>query len=72
MILWLASPPSATSTLQRKSQKLTNLVEGSAANRPILIVSFVARQRDLRELVGDHIVGAERVSFADTRAGPRS
>lgn len=66
LILWLASTIGDLDFVQRESQKLTNLVEGSAANRPIPIVSFVARQRDLRELVGDHIVGAERVSFADT------
>ncbi len=66
LILWLASTIGDLDFVQRESQKLTNLVEGSAANRPIPIISFVARQRDLRELVGDHIVGAERVSFADT------
>jgi hypothetical protein len=66
LILWLASTIGDLDFVQRESQKLTNLVEGSAAHRPIPIVSFVARQRDLRELVGDHIIGAERVSFADT------
>ena len=66
LILWLASTIGDLDFVQREAQKLTNLVEGSAANRPIPIISFVARQRDLRELVGDHIVGAERVSFADT------
>lgn len=65
LILWLASNIGDLDFVQKESQKLTNLVEGSAAYRPIPIVSFVARQRDLRELVGDHIVGAERVSFAD-------
>ena len=29
-------------------------------------MSFVARQRDLRELVGDHVPGAERLSFGDS------
>lgn len=66
LILWLASTIGDLDFVQREAQKLTNLVEGSAANRPVPIISFVARQRDLRELVGDHIVGAERVSFADT------
>ena len=66
LILWLASTIGDLDFVQHESQKLTNLVEGSAANRPIPIISFVARQRDLRELVGDHIAGAERVSFADS------
>jgi hypothetical protein len=68
LILWLASTIGNLEMVQREAQKLTNLVEGAAANRPIPIVSFVARQRDLRELVGDHVVGAERLSFADTLA----
>lgn len=68
LILWLASTIGNLDFVQREAQKLTNLVEGSAANRPIPIVSFVARQRDLRELVGEHIAGAERLSFADTLA----
>jgi hypothetical protein len=28
-------------------------------------VSFIARQRDLRELVGQHIAGAEKLGFVD-------
>jgi hypothetical protein len=66
LILWLASTIGNLDLVQRESQKLTQLVEGQAANRPVPIVSFVARQRDLRDLVGDHIVRAERVSFVDT------
>jgi hypothetical protein len=66
LILWLASTIGQLDVVQRESQKLTNLVEGSAANRPIPIVSFVARQRDLRDLVGDNIAGNERRAFADT------
>lgn len=68
LILWLASTIGNLDMVQREAQKLTNLVEGTAADRPIPVVSFVARQRDLRELVGDHVVGAERLSFADTLA----
>ena len=30
------------------------------------IVSFVARQRDLKELVGDQVAGAEVMSLGDT------
>ena len=38
---------------------------GQTADRPIPMVSFVARQRDLRELVGEHLPGAEQLEFAD-------
>lgn len=68
LILWLASTIGNLDLVQREAQKLTNLVEGTAADRPVPIVSFVARQRDLRELVGDHVAGAERLAFADTLA----
>ena len=29
------------------------------------VISFVARQRDLRELVGERVTGAEQLNFAD-------
>src|SRR5690606_11660869 len=65
LILWLASHIGNLDFVQRESQKLTKLVESTNANRPVPLVSFVARQRDLRELVGDHIAGHELKSFAD-------
>lgn len=65
LILWLASNIGDLSFVQRESQKLTKLVEATAAGRPVPIISFVARQRDLRELVGEHIAGSEVRSFAD-------
>ena len=65
LILWLASNIGNLDFVQQESQKLTKLVEATAAGRPVPIVSFVARQRDLKELVGEHIVGAEMKSFAD-------
>jgi hypothetical protein len=65
LILWLAANIGDLAFVQRESQKLTKLVEATAAGRPVPIVSFIARQRDLRELVGDHIAGAEQRSFAD-------
>ena len=65
LILWLASRIGDLAFVQAESQKLTKLVEATDARRPVPIVSFIARQRDLRELVGDHIAGAEQRSFAD-------
>jgi hypothetical protein len=41
------------------------LVEYQNTNRPIPIVSFVARQRDLKDLVGEFITGADQLRFAD-------
>jgi hypothetical protein len=52
--------------VKREAAKLTNLVEAQTPDRPIPIVSFVARQRDLRKLIGDHVAGAERLNFSDS------
>ena len=65
MILWLASRAGDQSFLSREGQKLAKLVESANPDRPVPIVSFIARQRDLRELVGTHVPGAEQLAFGD-------
>lgn len=65
LILWLASHVADMAFINREGPKLSKLVEATTADRPVPIISFVARQRDLRELVGAHIPGAEQLSFAD-------
>lgn len=65
LILWLASRATDLQFIHREGQKLAKLVEAQLADRPIPIVSFVARQRDLSELIGDAIPGAERLNFSD-------
>jgi hypothetical protein len=65
LILWLASHAADLEFVNREGQKVAKLVEAMTAERPIPIVSFIARQRDLRELVGEHIPGAEQLGFAD-------
>jgi hypothetical protein len=65
-ILWLASRAADVAWIAREGQKVAKLVESGNADRPTPIVSFMARQRDLRELVGEHLPGAEQLSFADT------
>lgn len=65
LILWLASNAADLAFVSREGQKLAKLVEAQQGNRPIPLVSFVARQRDLRELVGDHVPGAQQLAFAD-------
>jgi hypothetical protein len=65
LILWLASHTADPAFISREGQKLAQLVEAQHAHRPIPIVSFVARQRDLRELVGEHVTGAQDLAFAD-------
>ena len=65
LILWLASHAADINFVSTEAQKVPKLVESERGDRPVPIVSFVARQRDLRELVGHHIAGAERLSFSD-------
>ena len=66
LILWLAMNSADLGFVNRQAAKLTNLVEAQSVERPVPIVSFVARQRDLRELIGEHVPGAERLSFGDS------
>lgn len=65
LILWLASHAAEPEFVAREGQKLAKLVEAQDANRPVPIVSFVARQRDLRELIGDQFTGSQELAFHD-------
>lgn len=66
LILWLASHASDLKFVHREVQKLAKLVEAQSADRPIPVISFVARQRNLRDLIGDSVPGADRLNFADS------
>ena len=65
LILWLASHAADSAFIHREGQKIAKLVEAMQSERPIPIVSFIARQRDLRELVSEHLPGAQQLGFAD-------
>ena len=65
LILWLASRAGSVDFVTREAPKLVNLVESSVADRPAPIVSFVARQRDLRTVLGEQAVGSEVKNFED-------
>lgn len=65
LILWLASRAADVSFVSSEGTKLVKLVEATHADRPIPLVSFVARQRDLRELVGENLAGSLQLQFAD-------
>ncbi len=66
LILWLASRVGDLDFVSREGQKVSKLIESTRADRPIPLVSFVARQRDLRELVGESVPGSEKLSFVET------
>jgi len=65
VMLWLASHAADSTFLSREAQKLVTLVETANMRRAIPIVAFLARQRDLRQLVGEHLVGAEQQAIED-------
>ncbi|GHF24519.1 hypothetical protein GCM10010218_01320 [Streptomyces mashuensis] len=66
LILWLASRIHDQKFVSREADKITNFVEGGDERRAIPVVSFIARQRDLRELVGEEMSGAAEAAVQDT------
>lgn len=65
LVLWLASHAADVNFVSREGTKLVKLVEATHLQRPVPLISFIARQRDLRELVGDSLPGAIGVQFTD-------
>ncbi|UFP93612.1 hypothetical protein [Gloeobacter morelensis] len=65
LVLWLASRATDLNFVHQEGQKLAKLVEAQTPDRPVPIISFVARQRDLSELVGQSVPGAEKLNFGD-------
>ncbi|MGH3708611.1 MAG: PglY protein [Pseudonocardiaceae bacterium] len=65
LVLWLAGKIADPAFVARETEKVAKLVESSDAYRAVPIVSFIARQRDLRELIGVERTGAESLSFQD-------
>jgi hypothetical protein len=67
LILWLASHAADMNFISHEGTKLVKLVEATHADRPIPLISFVARQRDLRELVGETLAaGSVQTQFNDS------
>ena len=65
LMLWLASHASDHNFLEVETAKLAKLVEAQNPDRPVPITSFIARQRDLRDLVGTSATGASKVNYGD-------
>lgn len=65
LILWLATHSADLNFVQTEGNKLAKLVESRKADRPVPIISFVARQRDLRDLIGENVTGVESLNFSD-------
>lgn len=65
LILWLAARASDATWLHREVQKMVKLVEAQDAHREVPVVSFIAQQRDLADMVGEDYVGAETARLRD-------
>jgi hypothetical protein len=66
LVLWLSSRASDRAWLNAEAPKIVKLVEAQDAHRPIPMVSYVARQRDIAELVGDQLAGADAIALRDS------
>lgn len=65
LILWLASRLTDQRFINTEIQKVVKLVE-TGIPRALPVISFIARQRDLREFVGDQYSGAEQEILSDS------
>lgn len=65
LILWFASRMQNPDFVQAEGQKIAKLVEAAAKNRPAPLISLIARQRDLREFLGEGVTGAGQLNFGD-------
>ncbi|MGW8570651.1 hypothetical protein [Streptomyces niveus] len=59
LILWLQARMRQRTWVNEEIQKLVKLIESGNADRPVPIVSFISRQRDLSQLVGKDILGSD-------------
>ncbi|GIF65223.1 hypothetical protein Ais01nite_32580 [Asanoa ishikariensis] len=64
LILWLSTQISDHTFVNTEGAKLNKLVESADATRPLPIVSFVARQRNLEDFLGPHVGGTEKEALA--------
>ncbi len=66
LILWLAHRAAEHAWLHNEVQKMVKLVEAQEMDREVPIVSFIARQRDLADMVGEELAGAESARLHDS------
>ncbi|MGW5633287.1 hypothetical protein [Streptomyces sp. NPDC003832] len=59
LVLWLQAHMRDRTFVNSEIQKLVKLIESGDSDRPVPIVSFISRQRDLSQLVGSDVLGAD-------------
>ncbi|WP_461034292.1 PglY protein [Streptomyces mayteni] len=65
LILWLQTHLKERTFVNDEVNKLVKLVESGAGDRALPIVSFISRQRDLAQLIGEHAIGEEAKNLED-------
>ncbi len=63
LILWLSRKAAEPDFVNNELQKVPKLVEAQHSDRPIPLLSFIARQRDLSEMIGDVFAGEEKTTM---------
>ncbi|MGC5289786.1 phage resistance protein [Micromonospora sp. DT231] len=64
LILWLSGRIADHTFVNTEGAKLNKLVESADSARPLPLISFVARQRNLEEFLGPQVGGTEREALA--------
>jgi hypothetical protein len=59
LILWLQARMRRRTWVNEQIQQLVKLIESGNADRPVPIVAFISRQRDLSQLIGKDILGSD-------------
>lgn len=66
LILWLSGRASDAAWLHREVEKMIKLVEATNMHRDIPLVSFIARQRKLADMVGQEYAGVENLRLENS------
>lgn len=64
LVLWLSTRIADHTFVNTEGAKLNKLIESSDAARPLPLISFVARQRNIEEFLGPQVGGTEREALA--------
>lgn len=59
LILWLQARMRERTWVNEQIQQLVKLIESGNADRPVPIIAFISRQRDLSQLIGKDILGSD-------------
>ncbi|GAA3377582.1 hypothetical protein GCM10020367_53800 [Streptomyces sannanensis] len=59
LVLWLQANMGRHDFVRDQVQRLVKLIESADSGRPVPIVSFISRQRDLSQLIGTDVAGAD-------------